>query len=150
VVDGAGNVSSLRAVLHGGTMRLEDGHTWQLRQRSSRLQLVVGGVVARSVDGGRRVRAAEWSRREGATREMAFGFTLQREAIRTALKAHVVGARSHGQKGGMVGNHGRQRLEPSGDESRRRHDRCWDGAQRNSAGGGQVGSCPGGPQAQTK
>jgi hypothetical protein len=95
--------------------------------------------VARSVDGGGRVRGVELSRREGATREMAFGFALQHEVIRTTLVVHMIGARSCRQKGGMVGNHGRQRLEPSGDESRRWHDRCWDGTQarvqRNSFGG---------------
>jgi hypothetical protein len=37
VADGAGNIDSLRAVLRGSTMRLEDGHTWQRWRRSLRL-----------------------------------------------------------------------------------------------------------------
>jgi hypothetical protein len=96
--------------------------------------------VAQSVDSGGGVHGAEWSRREGVRREMAFRFTLQGEVIRTALEAHVVGARGRGQKGGVVGNLGWQRFEPSGDKSRQRCDQCQDDAQvharRNSAMGG--------------
>jgi hypothetical protein len=114
-------------VLRGSATRLEDGHTWRQRRRSSRLQLVAGGAVARSVDGGKRVHGAEWSRREGMRREMVFGFALRHEAIRMALEAHVVDARGRGRKGCVVENHGQQWLEPGRDESRWWCDRCQDG-----------------------